>query len=161
MMKTLALLLSFIFVTTSAWGKCIGFEDYRPSYCVKIDVKSDLEPYEDGCLFEYDLLAIRSAEPLKREYPLWKESFYNEAKPHYMKINKAECEEIKRAKVKELKGVSSQICYDTISYEIEFWGRLKRFFGIISIKPRFEFSQKTIVHFHDKGNVEVSCPLDF
>lgn len=161
MKNVIALLLISTLCVCQSFAKCKGFEDFKPSYCVKITVKSTLEDYEDGCIFRYDLMAAKAAMPLQREYPFWKKAFSSEGDEHYMKIGKSKCEQLRKTNETVLKGILSQLCYDTVSYEYELWSWLKSKFGFRSIKPRFEFSEKASVLFHDKGKIEVSCPIDF
>lgn len=160
-MSSLCLYFILLFYSYSSFAKCRGFEDYKPSYCVKVSIKSELKKYDDECIFQYDLIAVRPTEPLKREYPYWWKAFENEGSPHYMRVDKIQCGEIQRSNKTELTGILSQICYDTISFEREFWEWLKNIAGKKTVKPAFEFGQKGKVQFHDKGEVEVYCPEDF
>lgn len=152
--------LTFI-LSSFSWAKCKGFEDSKPSYCVKIEVKSELKAYRDSCIHQYELIAKQPAFPFEREYPAWIEAFEKEGDIHYMKVDNSTCEEIRSSKERQLKGISSQICYDAFSYELEAWSWLKSIFGFESVNPKFEFAHKTSVHFHDKGSIEVSCSESF
>ena len=161
-MKSLfTLVLSVILSACYSFAKCKGYDDLKPSYCVKIITKSTPENYKDGCIVGYELVDLKPALPLEREYPYWKQVYFSEGDEHFIKLEKTKCEKVRKEGNAEIKGISSQLCYDVVSYEAEAWIWLKERFGIRTIKPSFEFSEKTTVHFHDKGLLEVSCPNGF